>query len=333
MKPYRDVSIPPAARAMNLVRRHHSMPLEAEKFEKAASIEGRSAARNLRREARANHLRAKRRKMLFADIPEGEFPVLLQLSGGSNFVILKEKGKDGEFLVQFPDSREAVVDGERLEEVYDGVCVFLQPRSSRSDADSSGSGGKHLKKWFRAFRPTMETLKSLLFSSAIIGGALAYVHFQAGSTTALEQRSVTLPLLGILAAGFASLGLIQLRAAVMKDDRRALMSELACVPHFLVTALALSGWTIAPQLLFVCLVGAVLLASSRVGSMPSRFERHRVKIGCFAFLLGCLGTVPMVFSGQIAPEIMTVSVALGTYVSWLFLHADRTVQRLRLAVA
>jgi ABC-type bacteriocin/lantibiotic exporter with double-glycine peptidase domain len=76
--------------------------------------------------------------MLFADIPEGELPVLLQLSGGSNFVILKEKGKDDECLVQFPDSREAVVDGERLDEVYDGICVFLQPRSSRNNSDLSG---------------------------------------------------------------------------------------------------------------------------------------------------------------------------------------------------
>ncbi len=138
MKSYRDVSIPAAARAMNLVRRHLSMPMESETFKNAASIEGESTARNLRREAKANHLRAKRRKMLFADIPEGELPVLLQLSGGSNFVILKEKGRGGECLVQFPDSREAVVDGERLDEVYDGICVFLQPRSSRNNSDLSG---------------------------------------------------------------------------------------------------------------------------------------------------------------------------------------------------
>jgi hypothetical protein len=138
IKCYRDVSIPAAARAMNLVRRHFSISMESETFKNAASIEGKSTARNLRRKAKANHLRTKRRKMLFADIPEGERPVLLQLSGGSNFVILKEKGKDDECLVQFPDSREAVVDGERLDEVYDGICVFLQPRSSRNNSDLSG---------------------------------------------------------------------------------------------------------------------------------------------------------------------------------------------------
>lgn len=138
MKCYRDVSIPAAARAMNLLRRHFSISMESETFKNAASIEGKSTARNLRREAKANHLRTKHRKMLLADIPEGELPVLLQLSGGSNFVILKEKGKDGECLVQFPDSREAVVDGERLDEVYDGICVFLQPRLSRNNSDLSG---------------------------------------------------------------------------------------------------------------------------------------------------------------------------------------------------
>ncbi|MCG8600207.1 MAG: hypothetical protein MI807_08715 [Verrucomicrobiales bacterium] len=328
METYRDASIPAAARAMNLVRRHHGMPAE---FCEAASIRGKSAAGNVRREARANHLRAKRRKVLLSDIPEGEFPAILQLSGGSNFVILREKGENNEYLVQFPDSRESVVDGERLEEVYDGVCVFLRPRPGQGGAGSGGSGRSFREKVRSAFRPSMETVKSLLFSTAAIVGSLAYLHFESSTGPEFLQRSVAMPFLGILAAAFAALGLVQLRSAVMREPRGALVSELLCIPHFLGTALVLAGWSVAPVALFAGLIAVLLFFSRRAGSMPSRLEAHRVAITGIAFLSGCLGTVPLVFSGRLGPETMTVAVALGTYAVWLAVHADRTLQRVRLA--
>ena len=220
MKSYRNTSIPAASRAINLVRRHHNVPGSGVEMPPVASEEGsRSAGDNWKREARANHLRAKRRTVLLSDIPVGQLPVILEISGGSNFVILKEKEKSGECLVQFPDARESIVDLARLEEVYDRYGGFW--------------------KAVRSMRPTGKTIKGFFFSLAVLAGALFYVHVESSASLGLVRRSLVLPLMGMLAAGCAVLGLVQLRHGWMGKNRPSRVIELGFIPHFTVTAL---GW-------------------------------------------------------------------------------------------
>tara|TARA_R110000850_G_scaffold49460_19_gene122053 strand:+ start:2189 stop:2515 length:327 start_codon:yes stop_codon:yes gene_type:complete len=99
-----------------------------------------------------NHLRARRRTRALTDIQDGKFPVILEIDRGRNFVILKEEIGEASFLVQFPDSRESVVTRARLEEVYDGVCIFLNPKK-RGGGESGQLEGNRTKgflgKWFR----------------------------------------------------------------------------------------------------------------------------------------------------------------------------------------
>jgi hypothetical protein len=325
MKSYRNPAIPAASRAMNLVRRHHNVPgIENEMTPPATNGEPRRAGNHWRREARANHLRAKRRTVLLSDIPVGQLPVILEISGGSNFVILKEKEKNGECLVQFPDARESIVDLARLEEVYDGTCVFLNPKE-----DSSNRTGGFWKA-VRSMRPTGKTIKGLFFSLAVLAGALFYVHVESSASLGLVRRSLILPVMGMLAAGCAVLGLVQLRHAWMGKSHPARVIELGFIPHFTVTALVLSGWAIVPLVFFNALLVGYFLVSSRVGSVSSRLEKNRNLLVGFGFLLGVLGTAPMVLSGQLGPEMMAASVSLGAYSSWLLVHCDRTWQKVRL---
>lgn len=325
MKSYRNTSIPAASRAINLVRRHHNLPGSGVAMTPVGSDESsRSAGSNWKREARANHLRAKRRTVLLSDIPIRQLPVILEISGGSNFVILKEKEKSGECLVQFPDARESIVDLARLEEVYDGTCVFLNPK----DDFPNKSGG--FWKAVRSMRPTAKTIKGLFFSLAVLAGALFYVHVESSAGLGLVRRSLVLPLMGMLAAGCAVLGLVQLRHGWMGKDRPSRVIELGFIPHFTVTALVLSGWAVVPLVLFNALLVGYFLVSSRVGSVSSRLEKNRNLLVGFGFLIGILGTAPMVLSGQLAPEMMAASVSLGSYSSWLLTHCDRTWQKVRL---
>lgn len=129
MESHDDTSLPASSRAVRLVRRHHGLP-EPSEFSvlRAASVASGPLRRVWKREAKHNHLRARRRKLPFSEIPEDCFPVVLEVDGARNFVVLLEREGDAEYRIQFPDTREAVVARERIEEVYDGTCVFFTPR-------------------------------------------------------------------------------------------------------------------------------------------------------------------------------------------------------------
>lgn len=126
MEPFKSPEIPASAKALSLVGLHHGVLLGGDIPTFAGSEKSRSKAA-WRKGARLNHLTARKRKAKLDDIAEESFPVILEIDGGRNFVILKEKAGESEFLVQFPDSREAPVSRERLAQRYSGTCVYLGP--------------------------------------------------------------------------------------------------------------------------------------------------------------------------------------------------------------
>jgi hypothetical protein len=131
MNAFHRPNLPATSKVLSLVRLHHGLPPEGGVILPKEAKSGSPLGRLWRSGARANHLQARRRRVALDDLPAGEFPVILELAGGSNFVIVHERcGKDGaeaSFRVQFPDSREAEVRADRLRELYDGTCVFLSP--------------------------------------------------------------------------------------------------------------------------------------------------------------------------------------------------------------
>ena len=139
------------AKVLSLVRLHHGLPsLGGEEIPLTSEKRQTALGRVWKRGSRLNHLVARRRRIALDEIPVASFPAILELSKGSNFVVLMEKhsggnGKGDRYLVQFPDSRESLVSGDRLRELYDGVCVFLRP------AETEGGRGGFLRR-FRARR-------------------------------------------------------------------------------------------------------------------------------------------------------------------------------------
>lgn len=128
MEAFRNPSTPPAAKALSLVRLHHGAPnLGNDRIPTFDGIEKKASHAAWSKGARLNHLNAKRRQRNLDDISETSLPVILEIDGGSNFVIMKERLGKSECVVQFPDSREASVNVERLNERYSGFCVFLSP--------------------------------------------------------------------------------------------------------------------------------------------------------------------------------------------------------------
>ncbi len=147
MDAFTNPSTPPVAKALSLVRLHHGAP--SSDIDTIPSFDGidRNASREAwKKGARMNHLQAKRRQRSLEEIHSESLPVILEIDGGRNFVVLKERIDDDEFVVQFPDSREAPVSVERLSERYSGFCIFLSPVNENSR-------GGFFRQFFAPFRP------------------------------------------------------------------------------------------------------------------------------------------------------------------------------------
>ncbi len=126
MSSFLDCSLPASTRAVRLVSQHHGLPENEEAAILIATCAAPGSLREVwKREATANHLRARRRTIRLEEIPEAQFPVILEIDSAQNFVVLLERESETEYRVQFPDTREAIVSRERIAEVYDGTCVFF----------------------------------------------------------------------------------------------------------------------------------------------------------------------------------------------------------------
>lgn len=321
MEAFRNPSIPAPARAARLVRRHHGLAGPADGAEPASRADDRSRPRIWRQEARDNHLRARRGKVRLDEIPTESLPVVLEVSSGRNFVILEKRNDDGTCEVRFPDDRAALVDTERLAEVYDGVCVFLRP-------DARSGGGRSRR--FLSFRPDRSTAARLLFGTAVVSGALAYAWSGAERGEAVRP-SLVVPAIGCIASGLAALGVLQLRRFFFEDAGSPRCSDLLFVFLACLAAAMLVGW--AALLPVGLIVGMVLhlASSSRFGSLPSRWEEKRSSLVAAAWALAVAGAAVPATLGWIAPEAMVAASALIVYATALVSRADRLVQQWRFA--
>ena len=143
MSAFRDPSLPASTRAVRLVSQHHGLSgsEDASILQAACAADG-SLRKIWKREAKANHLKARRRNVRLEEIPEGQFPVILEIDGAKNFVVLLARENETEYRIQFPDTREAVVSRERIREVYDGTCVFFVPLKGRKSSRGKASSEK-----------------------------------------------------------------------------------------------------------------------------------------------------------------------------------------------
>lgn len=323
---YRDTSIPATSRAVNLVRQHHEIPAHPGEMMPSATESKSATARVWRREARANHLRAQRRSVRFDEIPAAQLPAILEINGGSNFVVLLEKNGTFSARIQFPDAREAVVPCERIEEVYDGTCVFLNPTNSRRD------GGKwsRWKNVVRSVRPAKGFVSSLFFNLCVMAGMLGLVAMRGGEFSGYGQKSFPLAVVAMAASGLCSAGLLQLRRDLLGRNRSVNWMDLAFVPVFLTLAIAIGGWAALPMLAACGLVMTYFLFSSRLGSIPSRMETNRVSVVGSAFVLGVLLSGAIVLQGLLHPSVMAGMVAMGTYATYLVAKSDSLWQSARL---
>ncbi|MEM9283210.1 MAG: hypothetical protein AAGA96_15415 [Verrucomicrobiota bacterium] len=123
--------IPPSAKAMSLVRMHHGLDSNGgEEIPQVLDRKGYDVPAAWKKEARLNHLRARRKRVPLSEIQNESFPVILDVHDSSSCVILLERIGEAGYIVQFPDSRESFVSVERLENAYDGSCIFLEPHAS-----------------------------------------------------------------------------------------------------------------------------------------------------------------------------------------------------------
>lgn len=330
-----DPSLPASSRAVRLVRQHHGLPERAEASDsilRAASVASGSLRRLWKREARANHLRARRRAVRLEEIPERQYPVILEVDGAKNFVVLLERESENEYRIQFPDTREAIVSRERIEEVYDGTCVFFTPQGAgRSRGDGghggNGNGGGRWKRFFSR-KAASSAVVSLVFNGALVVGVFGAMLGHESALGSIDLPPLFVSACAVSVAAFFSAGAILLRRECLRDRGAAGWLDLALVPVLLPLAVQLGGWVVLPFLATGLFVAAYLVVSNRLGSVRSPLASFRrpLVIGAFgaamaAAFLGVAG----ILSSALIPAL-----GLGSYAVYLLTRSDRLCQQSRL---
>lgn len=322
-----DPTRPAVHRAVDLIRRHHGLP------EREGAVNGTSGESKWVRYARERHLKAKRRVIHLDEIPESQYPAILEIHGGSHFVILTGKRDDSTYSVQFPDSRESDVSADRLRESYSGQCIFLKPRRSaprRSDGNGPDSAGRK----FRDFLRSVKLSKGAFgFNLVVLFLTLLIVYSNDRALGGFVNPSVFLPLVATGIAALALVGVIGLRRELFRHRMAANWIDLAFVPVLFATAIAFVGWSIVPVLVFAGLLTAGLLSSNRLGSVPPRVQRHWKLVVAGAFLVGALSLSFSYFGGAVDLALMNGALGLSTYAIYLMAQGTGSWQSIRLALA
>ena len=330
MSAFRDPSLPASTRAVQLVSQHHGLPEEEDvSILLAASAATGSLRKVWKREAKAHHLRARRRTIRLEEIPEAQFPVILEIDGATNFVVLLERESESEYRIQFPDSREAIVSKDRIAEVYDGTCVFFTPlKKTDSSSDDSGSGGSGggLK---RLLGPKSSSAKlSLFFNAGLIAAAGIMMVGQQEFLSRFESSSLLMVALSVVAGVMFSLGAILLRREFFRANGAADGVDLLCAAAILPLTVLLAGPVAIPLLVVGLVVAAYLFLSRRLGSVDSRLSSLRRPLLFSSLLFAMLG---MIFGGATQEPVGIVGVfGLGIYALYLLMRADRACQESRL---
>lgn len=331
MSSFRDPSLPASTRAVQLVSQHHGLPQDEDTDILLAAGTATGSLRKVwKREAKTHHLKARRRTIRLEEIPKGQFPVILEIDGGTNFVVLHERESESDYRIQFPDSREAIVSKERIEEVYDGTCVFFTPLKKSNDSSPGGSaGGGKGSKLGRLFGSKSTSVKrSLFFNSSLLAAAGVMMVGQKEIFGRFESPSLLTVLLSIAAGVLFSVGAILMRKECFRANEAAGGIDLLCVLTILPVTILLAGWIAFPLLLVGFLVAAYLFVSRRLGSIDSRLSAFRRPL---LFVAAFFATL-FLLSGTSAPDpVGIVGVfGLGIYALYLLTRADRTCQESRL---
>lgn len=317
--------IPASIRAINLVRQHHGLPscVESRDFD-----EERNGKTNWPAEAKRKELRARCAVIELDEIPASQYPVILEVKGGKNYVVLTEKRDDETYSIQFPDSRESDVSKERLEECYGGHCIFLKPAGS----SGGGKGGSAIQKMLEACRNVRFSKGAFGFNLIVLLVAVLLVYSNQKALGELIHRSLFLPFFAIGVAALALAGVIGLRHEFFRHRASAGWVDLAFVPILFAAALGVAGWSVLPVM---CLGGILLislLTSKRLGSVPSRVQSHWKGIVAIAFLLGSLSLSLAYHEGLLNVAMMNGALGLSTYAIYLIAHGGSSWQSMRLAM-
>jgi hypothetical protein len=331
MKPFQHPEIPATAKVLSLVRLHHGLP--SRDGEEIPLTPSKGLGRTWKAGARLNRLSALRRRIALEEIPVNRFPVILELSGASQFVILHERsaiGQDAEtYLVQFPDSRESLVRADRLRELYDGVCVFLRPNSA-----IGSKGGPNL--WHR-LRDRLTTRSSKRVATlAIIANLLTVISAIGVVITpsrAFGANGATPPVitfLGVLMAALVTVGLVTFRRRCEGDLLPGALVGCAFIPLLTLSVFLVSGWAALPFLAIAGVFSIALLASQHLGAKSSAFQPLRSRLLTFSFLLGACIAIGLALTGRLSPALVASALVLGTSLIDRLFDGDLVLRELRL---
>jgi len=331
MNSFHQPEIPATAKVLSLVRLHHGLPSRG--GEEIPEAPAKRLERLWKMGARLNHLSARRRRIALEEIPESCFPVILELSGGSNFVILRERtatGQSGDaYIIQFPDSREALVRGDRLRDLYDGVCVFLRP--SRPSGPSGRVGLWRRLRERLAAKSSKKVVIAAFFANLLTLAAAIGV-FVAPSRAFGENDATPFLLtsLGVIMAAAVTGGLAILRRRQGNDPLPGALVDCAFIPFLAVAITYLAGWAALPFLAIAGICILALLASRHLGATSSAFRQLRPRLLTFTFVLGASVAAALALAGMLAPALVAAGLVLGTALIDRLFDGDLVLRELRL---
>jgi len=319
-------TVPASTRVVELVRQHHGLP---PREDAAAGVEKETG---WAKSAHERHLHARRRQVNLSEIPTSQYPVILELHGGSNFVLLTAKRDEETYCVQFPDSREADVSAGRLEEFYDGRCIFLKPKRSARGGDTEGGSGS-AKRTFLEFIGSAKLSKGAFgFNLIVILLTCLMIYSNDQALGELVHRSLFLPLLATGIAALALAGVIGLRHELFRHRVAAGWMDLAFVPVLFATAIGFAGWSVVPLLGFAALLVVGLLCSKKLGTVQSNLHRHWKAVVAVAFLDRTSSLSLAYLDGVLNVAMMNGALGLSTYAVYLITHGGSSWQSMRLAM-
>lgn len=324
---------PESARALSLIGRHHGVVSRTGVAE-FDGMEKSGPKIPWGKGATANHLRASRRRVKINDIPESGFPVILELEGGEDFVILKESCEDDQLRIQFPDSRESMIGRDRLAESYSGSAIFLRKRveSSSQTTDARGSGllrrrRSSLQRFSRekSFRVTLGFNLIFLSMMLLMVGAHQYVY------RGLNHQSWVLPLASVGCGAAICLGLLRLRREWVRAGKFASAADFLVIPLFVGALCVFAGWSALPFAIVAVSAGLGFLLSGRFSYFADRSKRKKRAFLTGAFCVSSVMACGFAAEGLLSPAAITGSLVLTTYLVNLFITSDSLWQSLGLS--
>lgn len=331
MNSFHQPEIPATSKVLSLVRLHHGLPSRG--GEEIPQAPAKRLERVWKTGARLNHLFARRRRIALEEIPASCFPVILELSEGSNFVILRERtahAPEGDaYIVQFPDSREALVRGDRLRELYDGVCVFLRP--GHSSGSNGGPGLWHrLRERLAAKSSKKVAALAFLANLLTLGATIGVIVAPSSAFGANGATPFFLTSLGVIMAAAVTAGLATLRRRNGGDPLPGALVDCAFIPLLAVAVVLLAGWAALPFLAVAGIFSLALLASRHLGATSSAFHQLRPRLLTFSFLLGASVAAALAVAGLLAPALVAAGLVLGTALIDRLFDGDLVLRELRL---